>query len=229
MTKQNLVAAAMASVLSAGMIVSGVTPVFAAEKAPASTPAPAPEQAKDVATEDAVEKDFVKVSEDALLTMRDLHSARLAIFNGLTDQARTYVDASVARVEDAVKDAEKYALATKKPPMDDSYVPFDASLTVMDTLEPSPEKAEHIKKANNHLRRGEKKEALEVLKVGEIDVAVTAGLVPLKFAKEHIDDAAKLIGEGKYYEANLALKAVEDAVVIETFALDAVPEPQGKS
>ncbi|MCG6896559.1 MAG: YfdX family protein [Thiocapsa sp.] len=227
MIRQRLLAAAIVSVLSTGMFDSGMVAVYAADDAdaPASTSAPTAEKAAD----DAAEKDFVKVSEDALLTMRDLRSARLAIFNGLPDQARTYVDASVARVAMAAQDAERYALDTKAPPMEDSYIPFDASLTVMDTLEPSAEQAEHIQKANKHLRKGEKKEAMEVLKLGEIDVAVTAGLIPVKFAKDHIDDAAKLIGEGKYYEANLALKAVEDAVVIETFAIDAVPEPKGKS
>lgn len=43
------------------------------------------------------------------------------------------------------------------------------------------------------------------------------------------DDATKMIGEGKYYEANLALKAAEDSVVIETYAIDAVPQRKGKS
>ena len=50
----------------------------------------------------------------------------------------------------------------------------------------------------------------------------------MKYAKKHIDEAAKLMGEGKYYEANLALKAVEDAVVVETFALDSTPTTNPK-
>jgi len=35
----------------------------------------------------------------------------------------------------------------------------------------------------------------EALKLAEIDVAVTTSMVPVKFAKEHIDEASKLIGE----------------------------------
>ena len=47
--------------------------------------------------------------------------------------------------------------------------------------------------------------------------------------KKEIDTAAKLIGERKYYEANLTLKKVEDAVVIETFVTDAVAKKESKS
>jgi ABC-type amino acid transport substrate-binding protein len=224
MTKKQLLAAAIAATLSSGMIATGTTSVFAADNPPASTEA----AAKDQATNKAEDKDFMKVSEDALMSMRNLHSARLAIFNGLPERAQTYVDAAVTRIGMTVKDADKYALDTKAPKADDSYVPFDASLTVMDTFEPTAENAKHIAKANEHLHKGEKKEALEALKSGEIDVAVTTSLVPVKFAKEHIDEAAKLVGEGKYYEANLALKAVDDAVVVETFAIDAVPKTKEK-
>ncbi len=227
MRKKRLLAAAIVSVLAGGMGVAGMAPALAA-----STPPPAKEQSapakEQAAKETAAQKDMVKVSQDALLTMRDVHSARLAIFDGVPDQARTYVDAAAARAAIAEQDAEKFALDTKAPPMDDRYVPFDASLVVMDTFEPDSEKAKHIAKANEHLHKGQQKKAMEVLKLGEIDVAVTAGLIPVKFTKEHVDEAAKLIGEGKYYEANLTLKAVEDAAVIETFSVDAVPEPKAK-
>ena len=234
MTKKQLLAATIAATLSTGMIVSNMTSVFAAGDSPESKEAPAKEQAKSTepsqekAKSEAADEDFVKVSEDALMSMQNLRSARLAIFNGQPEQARTYVDAAVSRIAATDKDAEKYALEIKEPQEDDRYVPFDANLTVMDTYEPSEAKAEHIAKANEHLRNGEKKEAMDVLKLGEVDVAVTASLVPVKLAKEHIDAAAKLIGEGKYYEANLALKAVDDAVVVETFAIDDLPKTKQK-
>jgi hypothetical protein len=220
MIKKQLLAAAIAATLSAGMIAYGTTPVFAAEDGPAT----AGTSTKDQATNEAAEKDFVKVSEDALVSMRDLHGARLAIFNGQSERARTFVDAAVTRIRAAVEDADTYALDTKAPKADDSYVPFDASLTVLHAFEPTAEKEKHIAKANEHLHKGEKREAVEALKLAEIDMAVTTSMIPVKFAKEHIDQAAKLIGERKYYEANLALKTVDDAVVVETFAIDALPK-----
>lgn len=224
MIKKQLLATAIATTLSAGMIGYGTTTVFAAEDVPATAEAPA----KDQTTNEQTEKDFVKVSEDALMSMRDLHGARLAIFNGQPERARTFVDAAVARIGAAVQDAEKFALDTKAPKADDSYVPFDASLTVLNDFEPTAENEKHIAKANEHLHKGEQKDAIEALKLAEIDVAVTASMIPVKFAKEHIDQAAKLVGERKYYEANLALKAVDDEVVVQTFAIDAVPKVKAK-
>ena len=80
-----------------------------------------------------------------------------------------------------------------------------------------------------HLHKGETKQAMETLKVAGIDVALNTELLPIQSAKTHIDDAAKLIGEGKYYEANLALKAVEDSVITEVFNTDAIPQNKAKS
>jgi hypothetical protein len=235
MTKKNLLAASIAATLFTGMIASSMSSVFAADNPPASTKAQAKEQVANEKSDQektqsvAAEKDFVKVSEDALFSLRDLHSARLAIFNGQPERARTYVDAAVTRIGAAVKDAEKYAIDTKEPKEKGRYIPFDANLTVMDTYEPTEAKAKHIAKANAHLQKGENKKAMKELKLGEIDVAISTSLVPVQFAKEHIEEAATLLGEGKYYEANLALKAVDDAVVVQTFTTDALPKTMAKT
>jgi len=225
MIKKQLLAGAIATALSIGIITSVTTSVFAAENQQVNTEMSANDQAKNK----AADKDFVKISNDALTSMHDVNGARLAIFNGRPDKALTYVDAAVARIGVAVKDADKYALDTKTPKADDSYVPFDASLTVLNDFEPTAEKTKQIAKANDHLHKGEKQEAVKALKLAEIDVAVTTRMIPVKFAKERIDKAASLVAEHKYYEANLALKAVDDAVIVETYAIDAVPKVKAKS
>jgi hypothetical protein len=228
--KKKLLAATLAAALSTGMVVSGMTPVYAAGTTQATMEVPAKNK--------AAEKEFIKVSEETLKSMRNLNGARLAIFNGQPDRAKTYVGDAKTSIAAAVTDADKYALEVhaehvKKEHQEnmkkDQYVPFDAALTVANEFVPTKEKAAHIAKANEHLKNGEKKKAMEELKLGEIDVAVSASMVPVEFAKAHIDDAAKLIGEHKYYEANLALKAVDDAVVVETYAVDAVPAPKPKA
>jgi hypothetical protein len=230
MSRKKLLAVAIATALSTGMVGIGTTSVYAADdSAQGATPAqhavsvPDAASAKEQTANKATDKEFIKVSEDAQMTMRNVHAARLAIYNGMTDQAQTYVDAAVARVEATMKDANKYAVNTKAPHDNDVYVPFDSSLAVADDFVPNPAKMKHIAKANEHLRKGEKKEALEVLKLGDVDVSIGTELVPVKLAKQHIDEAAKLVDEGKYYDANLVLKSVEDAVVVETVALDAAP------
>jgi hypothetical protein len=227
MSKKRLLAASIAAALSAGLLAASSFPVYAGDEpdhsAAASTAAAAATstapETKKIASKTA-EKDFVKVSEDAMLTMRNVHDARLAIFNGLPNQAQTYTDAAMARVQATLKDADKYAASTKAMHRNDTYVPFDESLTVADAFVPTPDKMKHIAKANEHLRKGERKQALEVLKLGDVEVAVGTDLLPVKLAKKQIDQADKLIGEGKLYQANLALKSIEDAVIVESFGID---------
>ena len=223
MIKKQLLASVIAATLSTGMIASVTTSVFAADDQPATTGT----SVKDQTMNKQEDKDFVKISEDALTSMHDVNGARLAIFNGQPEKALTYVDAAVTRIGVAVKDADKYALDAKEPKTDDSYVPFDANLTVLKDFEPTASNKEQIAKANAHLHKGEKQAAIEDLKLAQIDVAVTTRMIPVKFVKEQIGQAAKLVADHKYYEANLALKAVDDAVVIETYAIDSVPKPKG--
>lgn len=233
MSKKRLLAASIAAALSAGLLAASSVPVYAGgepgHNAAASTAAAAATTAtpetKKIANKTA-EKDFVKVSEDAMLTMRNVRGARLAIFNGLPDRAQTYTDAAVARVQATLKDADKYAVSIKAVHGNDTYVPFDASLTVADDFVPTPDKMKHVAKAKEHLRKGERKQALEVLKLGDVDVAVGTDLLPVKLAQKQIDQADKLIGEGKLYQANLALKSIEDAVIVESFGIDGLANPK---
>ncbi len=222
MNRKTRLAAAIAVALSTAIVASAITPVFAQEgnTHPATSETQYP----------AADKDLIAVSEDALLAMRDVRAARLAIFNGLPKKARTYTDAAAARMAAALKDVARYALDIKQPLKGgEAYVPFDASLAVVETGMLGEEKMQHVSKANEHLHKGETKKAVEVLKLGEIDVVLTTRLVPLKAAEQGIQNAVKLVSEGKYYEANIALKAVEDAVLVETFGIDAVPKVKGHS
>jgi hypothetical protein len=222
MFKKKLTTAALLAVITTGLAATALTPVVAAELQ---------HQAAEKTTEQKkADQDLIKVSDDALLTMRNVGGARLAIFNGSPDKAQVYADAAVTRAAAALKDADKYALDIKASKKDgQQYLPFNAGLTVAETLQPTKEKLEHITKANMHLHKGETKQAMETLKVAGIDVALNTELLPIQSAKTHIDDAAKLIGEGKYYEANLALKAVEDSVITEVFNTDAIPQNKAKS
>lgn len=220
--KKTLIATALIAAISTGMAATAMSPVIAAEHQ-ANADENSTAQTKS-------DQDLVRVSEDALKTMRDVGSARLALFNGLPGQAQVYIDAAVTRSAAALKDADKYALDLKASNKDgEKYVPFNAGLTVAETLEPSKEMQKHTAGANRHMRRSETKKAMETLKVDEIDFAIATDLLPIQTAKTHIEDAARLIGEGKYYEANLALKAVQDSVITEILDTDAVPNDEANS
>jgi hypothetical protein len=183
---------------SAALTVLGLTTLLAAFPG-AGTAAAAERAAAEIRSTD----DGMQLSGDAALAMREVHEARLAIFNGMTDRARALVDAARTRFAAVRRDAHQYAMDTHaKTLARDDYVPFDATLAVAE------------------LRNGETSAAppLRNLSGGDVPVAVASKRVPLQYAQREIQDAQRLVGAGKYYEANLALKALEDAVRIDSVA-----------
>ena len=222
MNKQSLLAAAIMATVSTGLVITAATPVIAAETQTQS--------AEKSADKTQADQDLIKVSEDARMTMRNVDGARIALFNGMPDKAQIYADAAVTRASAALNDADKYAMDTKASKKDgQKYLPFDAGLSVAEMLEPTKVKREHAASINRHLHSGVTRKNVEALKVEGVNVAITTDLLPIKTARSHIEDAARLIGKGKYYEANLALKAVEDSVVTEVFDSNAIPKDKSSS
>lgn len=222
MKKKTLVAAALTAAISTGLVATAMSPVIAAE-----LQAKANENA---AEQTRADQDMIKVSEDAQVTMRNVVGARLAIFNGLPGKAQVYTDAAVTRANAALKDADKYALDIKASKNDgEKFLPFNAGLTVAEIFEPGKDKSNHTARANRHLQKGETKKTIETLKVDDVNVALSAELLPIQAAKTHIEDAAKLIEAGKYYDANLALKAVEDSVITEIIDAGALQQSKASS
>ena len=99
------------------------------------------------------------------------------------------------------------------------WIPIDGQIALADTYVPTPEKKEHIAKANEHFKSGRAKEAVEELRLGEINVTYTRVMMPLTATKKCLADAMSLANEHKYYEANLSLKAAEDGVILDSVGL----------
>lgn len=93
----------------------------------------------------------------------------------------------------------------------------------------TPDNSKAVSAANDQMAKGDAKGAAETLKASNIDVSVAAAMVPAKLSLTHLQDAAKLIKSGKYYEANLALKGVEDGVVIDQWGLAQLPRQAGQA
>ncbi len=114
-------------------------------------------------------------------------------------------------------------MTQKKADDSDAYIPFDTSMALAEGFVPDEAKKAALIKANEHLAKGEKAHAVDALKLANIDVSVSAALIPAASSLKHVDDAVKLLSEKKYYEANLALKAVEDSVLVETYDINTLP------
>ncbi len=175
-----------------------------------------------------------------------IHFARIAIFNGNTKLADEMLDKAKKDLDEATKDAQTFAAdakaadkgkqgdeksTTEKSGSDKSasdkmdLIPINGEIAIADTFVPSAEKKKHVEKANEHLKSGRSKEAIEELRLGEVDVVFTRVMLPLESTKKRVADAEKLVKEQKYYEANLALKAAEDSIVIDAVDLIGSPTP----
>jgi hypothetical protein len=179
-------------------------------------------------------KELGKLSVDGRKAFQDVRLARLAIFDGQADQAKKYVDEAKASIAKAKTDDTTFMKdeASLKPPAGVAqrtatqgagdkpmpsttpiaWLPVDGGLTLGEDFVATPEKAAGVAKANEQLKKGDHKQAMETLKLSEINVAFVMEVAPLDKTISGIDTAAQLIDSGKYYEGNQTLKGVEDGV-----------------
>lgn len=230
-THTKIAVVAISALMSASSLAT-VVPAFAGNATPAATTAAPAQPAASRASKDAVAKvsetakddAIIKTVDDAYKAMREIQAARLAIFNGSTDDATKLVDEAQVSMKAAQDQAKTYEIKTaKQANAGDAYIPFDTSLTLAEGFKPTTEKQAAIVQANEHLSKGHHKEAVKVLKAGNIDVVASAALIPANASLSHINDAVSLMKDKKFYEANLALKAVQDSVIIDSYGTDAIP------
>ena len=185
------------------------------------------EQAKTKQADTANEQ-LLLSSDEAYEALRDVQSARLAIFNGKPEVANKQIAAASEKLKAAAAHAEGLSIDTAKGKSnDESYIPVDISMSLAEGFVPDETKAKKIKEANEHIAKGDEKKAAEVLKLAEIDITVAAVLLPIDASIRHVTAAVDLMAKKQYYEANLALMAIENSILIESFGIDSVPA-QGK-
>jgi len=166
-----------------------------------------------------------------------IRGARVAIFNGDPNTAKQLLDKAKTSVETAAKDAPMFNTRTTMSVQGKvvgsadqestaGLVPVDGQVVQVDDFVLTPEKKAHIDKANEHFKKGESKQALDELRLADIDVNYSRSWMPIAAAQKHLDDAIKLLNEDKYYEANLALKAIEDSVTTDSVTLAEAPKKQ---
>jgi hypothetical protein len=193
-------------------------PAHAAEKAAPAGPAstqPAKKVIPPVAKKTALKAPSAQaLSQDGYQAVRDMSMARVAIFQGDTQAASELL----RRAERAI-DVVDRAAAVRATDVKNVAVVIDSKLVVADNFVDTPKKRTHIAKANEHIAQGRSKEAHEELRLAEVDAALTQVLMPLDTTRRHLNAAITLLTAKQYYEANLALKAVEDGLLTETVAV----------
>jgi len=180
-------------------------------------------------------KNFRQFSQAGHSAMMNIGDARLAIFNGDPKVALKLMESAKTLLLQADKDAPSMgstapgdtakpgAMNTMGPKM--RSVPVDGQLALADDFVMTPEKKVHVDKANESFKKGDHATGLEELRLGAIDVNYTRWWLPIAPTEAHLQQAIKLADESKYYEANLALKAIEDSVTIDSISFSDLPTP----
>jgi hypothetical protein len=186
------------------------------------------------ATQNSDAQALMKFSDEGHSAIQDVSEARVAIFDGNPKLAMDMISKATVSVDKAEAEAPSFAAKMKesvqgKVPDAEAamekgqMVPVDGQISLAEDYVPTPEKNAHIAKANEHLKNGQTQQALDELRLGQIDVMYNRVWMPLASTKTHLADATKLMDDHKYYEANLALKAVGDS--LQTDSVDLVGTP----
>ncbi|EMS0080749.1 YfdX family protein, partial [Escherichia coli] len=151
---------------------------------------------------------------------RDIQYARLTLFSGDTEGAVKLInDANKLLTSEDTTWAQLVRKDKKTPQEGDVYVIINSQLTLAEDFTATPEKQKAIDEANKKLDKGDKKGAIEKLQLAGINISETQWLMPLKQTQQKVKSAQSLMAEGKYYEANLALKGAEDGTIMDTVSL----------
>jgi hypothetical protein len=184
------------------------------------------------------ERDYTKLSEDGFNTFRNVHLSRLALFDGKVDQAKKYLSnarTSLTKAEAdestfmaAMADIKQPAGATNEASADYNkpikWVPVDAQMTLTDDYAVTPENHTAVAKANDKLKKGDRKGAINTLKLAGVDLQYSTVLLPIEQTKDALQSTAEDISNDKYYQANLSLKSIEDSMTVDVVDVIAQPE-----
>ncbi|HBA7495470.1 TPA: YfdX family protein [Escherichia coli] len=167
-----------------------------------------------------VTSEKMKMEQRGINIMRDIQYARLTLFSGDTEGAVKLInDANKLLISEDTTWAQLVRKDKKTPQEGDVYVIINSQLTLAEDFTATPEKQKAIDEANKKLDKGDKKGAIEKLQLAGINISETQWLMPLKQTQQKVKSAQSLMAEGKYYEANLALKGAEDGTIMDTVSL----------
>ncbi len=175
--------------------------------------------------DEAADKNFGRLSTDGVSAFNDLHLARIAIFDGKTDEAAKFVaDAQAslakARQDDTIltKDEASFKVPGAKPGKRPepgpaiAWIPIDSEFVLGETFQSTPEKAAAMVTARKGLDKGDGAAALQAIRLAKVDVDYTVALAPLDRSVTDVDAAAKHIAEHDWYAASQSLKLAEDGI-----------------
>ena len=187
----------------------------------------------------SADKDFGKLSKDRIKAFRDIRDARMMIFQGDVAGAKKDIGQASDELQTAKSDDTAFDKAESdiKPPTGMTqtrsagtsttpvtWLPVDGAMTLGENYVATPDKDKSVAAANAKLKSGDHKAALDTLRLADVDVNFVAELAPLQATMNGVAKARQLADAGHYFQANQALKAVEDGVRFDDESFVAAPK-----
>ncbi|WP_420963644.1 YfdX family protein [Brucella sp. IR073] len=162
------------------------------------------------------------VSDEGYAAVRGIALARLAIFQGTPDRAKTILKAVKENIDKAQAGTPDLVQKLKQAnssqdeiaAVQSGQVPIDFSVGINDDYNVTPEKAKHVENANKHLGSGKTQEAIQELKLAEVNIFVTETDAKLPALAKVVETAMNDLDKKNYYEANLSLIKADDAISV---------------
>jgi TolA-binding protein len=210
------------SFLVLGLLVALSVPASLAVRAEPQLSTDAVVKAAGVIGKPSAEK--LKLSQEGHDVYRAVRGARVAIFNSDINTAIKLVETAQSDMKTMSAQAPKYATeidtVSEGPKVETTHwIAVDGTVSVSDDFVATPEKATHLQNANAHLKDGKHAEAMEQLKLADVDVGFTRLMLPMEATDGNLNTTADMLKAGKYYEANVALKAIEDSMRTDTVSV----------
>ncbi|MGB8898421.1 MAG: YfdX family protein [Methylocella sp.] len=189
----------IATLVATTLLTAGVTRAADSQKV---------DQQKATAKQTSADKDFSKISADGSSAFRDLTLTRLAIFDGQIDAAKKYVEKADTALRKATTDETVFtkAEADLKPPTSKSepatsavngaapvnnkpadqmkmpiaWLPVDGQMLIDEDYTANPKKTTAVADANKSLKSGDRKGAMDKLKLADINIDFMITVVPLE-------------------------------------------------
>lgn len=186
----------------------------------------------------AVDRDVLTLSADGAAAFRDMSGARFALFEAdparakaLIERARTALAQVSGDHSVSMKDGAALTPLTgarishgAEPAKAVAWLPVAGQLTLGEDFVPTPKATAALAEANHSLQSGDRTSAAETLRLAGLDVNATVAVLPLAQTSADLQRAAGLIEQGRYYEANVALKQAEDRMRFDVSDIALVPE-----
>lgn len=172
----------------------------------------------------ATQKELLNTADQALATLTHVRNARMALFDNKVEVAKSEVAEATKALTQGEADLKALRVAdTEKVDAKPEYLPFDMSMMLTDSFQPTTENKEALQKAHGLMQTGNNDAAIEVLRLASVDVNISAAMLPDVPSMESLKTATNLIDSENYFDANLALKSIEDSVIVRSFSIDAIP------